>query len=298
MVFFTALVLMGSFWWPPATVPAARTGTNLNATIYQDDLWLAWHGDPLSVEVSCDHNGRWTTHSIPGASTLDGIGLAADGSTLYASWSSAGKAQRDAVLLSTYDSSQSSWSTPTAVPGAVSNTDPALTMIGDTLWVAWRDLLTDDIDLSSYINGTWTPVVTVPGASTLHRPGLTSRDDKLYLTWIDGTERDAVLDFTAFDPSTDVWGPRTRVDTDVWGVGVSLTSDGGHLIAVWDTAALLVAYATYDPATGVWDHRGIVPDSATDSGAGVTADGDNLVVTWKQPSMTSQFTPIRYSISN
>src|SRR5580700_8164203 len=128
-----------------------------------------------------------------------------------------------------------SWSAPTAVPGAVTNGDPAVVAFDGDLYAAWVGKSSPYKIYYSRFNGsTWSASATIPSALTTEytKPSLAVYEGDLYAEWV-GQSSPYHLWFAGFNGSA--WTGQTEVPFALTAAfsSPSIAAYGGYLWFSW-----------------------------------------------------------------
>jgi hypothetical protein len=149
-------------------------------------LDVAWKGNSTDhVYVSLDTKKGWSAQlKVPGASSSARPALVyySPVPSLVIAWLTS----KNSIKYETL--SIFGFGTVDTVPQAGTNASPALAVVGDRLYVAWKGRSTDKIfydwQPDKQIFGTWSGQVSEPGALTHNSPAIAATGPTMYTVWL------------------------------------------------------------------------------------------------------------------
>jgi hypothetical protein len=156
----------------------------------------------------------------------------------------------------------SAWTSPTAIPKAITREQPALAQFNGLLYAAWTGYTSPYRIWYSAFNGkTWTAQKTVPSAMTNNGagPGLAVFKSHLYVSW-QGASATPKVWYSAFNGST--WSSQTTVPGSLTAAGLgfpALAAYNGDLYASWGGATGSAHYAVFNGTS--WTKPATIPST-------------------------------------
>ncbi|HEV8064399.1 MAG TPA: S53 family peptidase [Acidimicrobiales bacterium] len=184
--------LDGGTWTAPLVLGAGKALSSAGpaAVVSGSLLVAAWKGHTTdNVYYSTYNGGSWSSQAlVPGASSPYEPALAAapGGAGVNFAWTTTSNTMEDEIYSITGFAGVSD------ISNFGTNQAPALTLLGQRLYVSWKGTNTDDVFYSSVVDGdsNWSPELTVPNGKTYHSPALAVVGPTLFTFWTGETTND------------------------------------------------------------------------------------------------------------
>jgi YVTN family beta-propeller protein len=230
--------------------------------------------DPTGIAFS----GPWVPQRNQSSLTTDeGPAITAIASDLYAVEVVGGT-----VMYESYDTLTGGWSAGASVPGSASALAPAVSAVGNTLWVAWTtSASTIEFNELNTTTGTWafTPgnIPPVPSATTGAGPALADVQGTMYVAWQDratdriGYESNVAGSWTgqAFVPSATTGAPPA----------IAALPGGSTLYFAWRSQTTNQIF--FDFLSGTFASATAEPQAATNFGPALAVTPSGVYLLWK-----------------
>jgi hypothetical protein len=241
----------GAYSYGANTIEGVGTSNRASASVYQDQLYLAWKGVQKSIDdddkriwyASTKNGLSWTAQqAIPNAGSSTGAALKAFNNRLYAVWkgqeryamtpNGAIPIEIDTrIWYSSFDGQ--SWIPQQVIPNVATSTSPALAVFDNSnrLYALWKGVDNDTrIWYSSFDGQSWTAQQVIPNVGTSTSPALAMFKNRLYALW-KGVDNDSHIFYASFDGQS--WTAQQVIPDVGTSVGVSLTVFNEKLYATW-----------------------------------------------------------------